>query len=206
MALGSICGKFDELVSGRQTKLQDSWEVLCMSSIAGEQSEGMTLWVRRCKWTGKRSGISMVSYVWYTIIFHHFPATIHFGSMKRRPCSLAPGIGRKGNLSDVSSAGAPWDRSSWCMLSLGWIQVRCCFDEGTEAGDQSGAQVFAELPGKCTRASGNVVPAKCQFSFAYDVKAEFFRGQFSVVTDLWICLANLQTNTAHIDLKYIKIH
>lgn len=123
-----------------------------------------------------------------------------------RPCSLAPGIGRNGNLSDVSSAGAPWDRSSWCMLSLGWIQVRCCFDEGTEVGDQSGAQVFAELPGKCTRASGNVVPAKCRFSFAYDVKAEFFRGQFSVVTDLWICLANLQTNNAHIDLKYIKIH
>ena len=41
-----------------------------------------------------------------------------------RPCSLAPGIGRNGNLSDVSSAGAPWERSSWCMLSLGWIRRR----------------------------------------------------------------------------------
>ena len=118
-----------------------------------------------------------------------------------RPCSLAPGIRQNGNLSDVSSAGAAWDRSSWCMLSLGWIRRR-----NRSRWPIGRPRSFAELPGKCTRASGNVVPAKCQFSFAYDVKAEFFRGQFSVLTDLWICLANLQTNSAHIDLKYIKIH
>lgn len=51
--------------------------------------------------------------------------------------------------------------------------------------DQLGTQVFAELPGKCTRASGSVVLAKCQFSFAYDVKAAFFRGQLSILTDLF---------------------
>ena len=42
MALESICGKFDELVSGRQTKLQDSAQCVerfyvCLRSPASSQ-------------------------------------------------------------------------------------------------------------------------------------------------------------------------
>ena len=44
-----------------------------MSSIAGEQSEGMTLWVRRCKWTGKRSE-TMNFKGFLRLIYDHFPS------------------------------------------------------------------------------------------------------------------------------------
>ena len=72
--------------------------------------------------------------------------------------------------------GTTWRQCSRCMLRLSCTS-HLGFDWKADQRYQSPhvacffGEVSVELPGRCTRASGSAELARCQFSFAWDVKA-----------------------------------